>query len=384
MTHAETGPIAPVAVPEALLRAPEAFGGRSEMGCRIGLLSCVDGRPAGLAATEAAPRYVLLPPLTEPHVHLDKCHTVARCDSVGGDLAAAVAAQMRDKARWTREDLQHRMTQGLSELIRAGCGTIRTHIDWARKGAPVAWDVALALRAEAQSQGVTLQMAALTGIDEMADMAVAEDIAQRMAREDGVLGAFVLDHAGKEQGIRNLFQLADRYGLALDFHVDEGLAPGLNGLDLIVKVAREMRHEGPVLCGHACHLATRSADDVARIAHGLAEAGIAVATLPTTNLYLQGRTAGTPKTRGLTMVHELQARGVDLVVGTDNVRDAFCPIGVHDPLYTLGVAVLAGHLDPPLGRHLPMITTSARHALGLAPQWIDETDTEDLMLFEVP
>jgi cytosine deaminase len=161
-------------------------------------------------------------------------------------------------------------------------------------------------------------------------------------------------------------RLADRYGLALDFHVDEGLDPALDGLELIADVAEEMRFRGPVLCGHACSLASRGPDDVARIADKLAARGIAVAALPATNLYLQGRREGTPDRRGITRLHELAARGVDIVIGTDNVRDAFCPVGRHDPLHSLSLAACgaAGHLDPPFGRHLRTITSGARGRSG--------------------
>jgi diadenosine tetraphosphatase ApaH/serine/threonine PP2A family protein phosphatase len=55
--------------------------------------------------------------------------------------------------------------------------------------------------------------------------------------------------------------------------VDEGLDPALDGLELIADVAEEMRFEGPVLCGHACSLASRGPDDVARIADKLAPEG---------------------------------------------------------------------------------------------------------------
>ena len=49
-----------------------------------------------------------------------------------------------------------------------------------------------------------------------------------------------------------------------------------------------------VLCGHACSLMNRTDPEVQRIAGKLARAGISVAALPATNLYLQGRSAGTP------------------------------------------------------------------------------------------
>ena len=306
----------------------------------------------------------------------------------GGDLSAAIAAQMRDKALWTPQDIDQRARRGLSELIAAGCGAVRSHVDWATGAddaeVPLAWDVLGALTEEAAGQGVILQRAALTGIDEMSDPARADAIARRVARDGGVFGSFLLHHQNRLEGLRTLFACAKTYGLALDFHVDEGLEPNLDGLELIADVALETRFSGSVLCGHACSLASRSDADVARIADKLAKAGIVVAALPSTNLYLQGRRDGTPDRRGLTRLHELAARGVDVVIGTDNVRDAFCPIGRHDPVQSLSLAVLAGHLDPPFGRQLRAITTIARRAMGLAPLTLDGAAAADLLICPVP
>ncbi|WP_300034443.1 amidohydrolase family protein [uncultured Roseobacter sp.] len=380
-----THKIAGVGVPVSLLSDPEAFGGTVEGDLRAGTLLVRDGRAVGLenpGAHQPVSR-IVMPRLTEAHVHLDKCHTVHRMDAVGGDLAAALAAQREDKANWTGDDLQARIRRGLDELARAGCGAVRSHIDWAAgtdtSDAPLAWEVICALKDSAQDQGILLQPAALTGIDEMARGDQAMAVARRVSRDGGVLGSFLLAHENRQAGLRALFRAADRFGLALDFHVDEGLDASLNGLEMVADLALEMRFEGPLLCGHACSLASKAPGDVTRIADKLQRAGIAVAALPSTNLYLQGRRSGTPDRRGLTLLHELAKQGVETLVGTDNVRDAFCPVGRHDPVSTLSLAVLAGHLDPPFGRHLPMITTTARKAMGLAPLRIDGAACADLI-----
>jgi cytosine deaminase len=383
--------VAGVGVPEAMLSDPERFGGLRRGDLRCGTLILRDGRAEGLLpeTSHSLPERIVLPRLTEAHVHLDKCHSIDRCTDVGGDLEAAIVAQRRDKALWTAEDLDRRARRGLSELIAAGCGAVRTHVDWASGASepevPLAWDVFGALRDEAARIGVTLQRAALTGIDEMADPARADAVARAVARGGGgVLGSFLLHHDKRHDGLKVLFACAERYGLALDFHVDEGLDPDLDGLEMIADAAIAMRFSGPVLCGHACSLASRSDEDVARIADKLAAAGIAVAALPSTNLYLQGRRNGTPDRRGITRLRELATRGVDIVVGTDNVRDAFCPIGRHDPLNSLGLAVLVGHLDPPFGRHLPTIASAARRAMGLEPLFVDGASVSDLLICPVP
>lgn len=376
-----------VLAPKALLARPETFGGADRGDCLAGDLLARGGQIAGLRASAAAPRRLILPRLVEPHVHLDKCHTIDRLSAVGGDLRAAIAAQSRDIAAAGAKDIHERALRGLGELHAAGCGLVRSHVDWSGPEAgfapPAAWSALREIRAGLADPG-SLQLAALTGADDLADAAVAAGVARDLARDEGVLGCFVLDQGvARAPGVRNAFAAAERYGLALDFHVDEGLGEGLDGLELIADAALETSFAGPVLCGHACSLMNRNTDETRRISEKLARAGVVVVSLPTSNLYLQGRGAGTPARRGLTRIHELRAAGVTVALGADNVRDAFCPIGRLDPLHTLSVAVLAAHLDPPFGAHLELITTAAARGLGRAPVFIDEAGPEGLIAFDV-
>jgi cytosine deaminase len=69
-------------------------------------------------------------------------------------------------------------------------------------------------------------------------------------------------------------------------------------------------------------------------------------------------------------------------LGADNVQDAFYPLGRHDPLLTLGLAVPALHLDPPLEAHLARVTTDAARAIGVRPGMIDTLPPERLLLCE--
>jgi len=370
-----------VLVPRSLVAEPERFGGRLQDDCLAGDLVMRAGRAVALEPSAQGATRLVLPQLVEPHVHLDKCHSVDRMSGVGGDLAAAIAAQKADKTYWRADDIRARASRGVRELMDAGCGVVRTHVDWGDSAGdvPMAWAIMAELAAES---GLALQRAALADIGILADPAEAQSYAERIAGDGGVLGAFVFDQAERDAGLANAFREADRLSLALDFHVDEGLAPGLDGLERIADAALACGFAGPVLCGHGCSLANLAEGDLARVADKLARAGIAVAALPQTNLYLQGRRAGTPDRRGVTRVRELRAAGVTVVIGTDNVRDAFCPIGQHDPLQSLALGVLAAHLDPPFAVHLPMITTGARAALGLAPISVDGAAIGDLLTFD--
>lgn len=380
-----------LAAPRSLLVNPDRFGGRADGELQRGDLLIWGQRVIGFVTPGLAPvarridgaGRILLPALTEPHLHLDKAFTMSRIPHVGGDLLAAIAAQEADKAHWTDADLRDRAERALSELQAAGVRRARSHVDWGTpddpRATPRAWDV-LAEVVQDWAGRVDLQLSALPAIDLCAERPVAARIAAEVARVGGCLGAWSLDHAGRKEGFAALFDQAARRGLALDFHVDEGQDAGLDGLPLIVEEALRTRHQGPVLCGHAVSLANLCGAPLDRLLADVARAGVSLCALPTTNLYLQSRGAGTPDRRGLTRLVEAAEAGVTTCLGTDNVQDAFYPAGRHDPLLTLSHALPALHLDPPLARHLPMISAHAALALGQDPDWIDRAPLRRLYL----
>lgn len=368
-----------ILVPTALVADPARFGGTTAGDCLRGAPVIRNNRLTRLAPPDGGTAQMLIPHLVEPHCHLDKCHTVSRLGQVGGDLRHAITRQTEDKANWTEDDLRARTRQGLSEAQSNGCRAIRSHVDWGDAAAPpLGWSILTEYAQDAPD----LQLAALTGITAWADADFARAMGTTLAAAQGVAGAFVLDHDNMRAGLDNIFATATRHGLMLDFHVDEGLG-SFNGLEAIAATALATGFEGPILCGHAVSLMDRARDDFARIADKCARAGITICTLPVTNLYLQGRTDGTPDRRGITRLRELRGAGVRVVVGSDNVGDAFCPLGAHDPRAALALACVTAHLDPPLGDWLGTITTDAARALGLAPVTVDGAALSDLLICDV-
>jgi cytosine/creatinine deaminase len=78
----------------------------------------------------------------------------------------------------------------------------------------------------------------------------------------------------------------------------------------------------------------------------VAKAGLNVVSLPMCNLYLQDRHAHrTPRWRGITLVHEMKARGINVSFASDNTRDPFYAYGDLDMLEVLRQATRIGHLD---------------------------------------
>jgi cytosine deaminase len=67
-------------------------------------------------------------------------------------------------------------------------------------------------------------------------------------------------------------------------------------------------------------------------------------------MYLQDRHAGrTPRWRGVTLLHEMKARGIPVAVASDNTRDPFYAYGDLDPLEVFREASRILHFDHTVG-----------------------------------
>ena len=131
-------------------------------------------------------------------------------------------------------------------------------------------------------------------------------------------------------------QLAADRGLDADFHADETLDPSVNTLAQIAAAALETGFQGRIVAGHCCSLSTMPEGDALRTLDLVARAGIAIVSLPMCNLYLQDRVAHrTPRWRGITMVHEMKARGINVSFASDNTRDPFYAYGDMDMVEVL-------------------------------------------------
>lgn len=338
-------------------------------------IASVDPAPGPATAT-------ILPLPVEPHVHLDKAFTASRTRATVPGLFGAIAAMEEDKRHWSADDLRSRMQAAMEEAWAAGVRAIRSHVDWPGPLAPLAWGVMAEVAAD-WADRLPLQRSSLTGLDDLADPAVAEAIAARVARDGSVLGAFIYRHDAIAERVATLFDLAERHDLRLDFHVDEGLDADARGLDAIIAETGRRGMGGRVLCGHACSLSIRDGDDLRRTAAAAARAGIAITIQPTANLYLQDMDHGRmPRLRGLAPAQELRAAGVEVMLGTDNVRDPFVPFGVHDPLETLRLAWIAGHLAPE--DWVGAVTDAPARALGLPPGRIAAGEAADFLILPAP
>jgi cytosine/creatinine deaminase len=295
------------------------------------------------------------PTLIDIHTHLDKGHTVERSPNLDGTFHNARLATAKDRPNWTASDLRRRIDFSLRCAYAHGVSAIRTHIDTYHDTAERSWSVVRNMRAQWAGK-VDLQAVSLCPIDMLQDK-FGDRVAALIAESGGLLGgvtrAAIGDHGAPLGNIEllldRLFALASRHHLDIDLHVDETDDPAAATLPFVARATLRHGFNGRVVCGHCCSLAMQSEAQVDHTLDLLAEAEIAVITLPTVNMYLQDRRAGrTPRWRGVTVVHEMLRRGIRVAAAGDNVRDGFYAYGDHDMVDTFRQAVRILHFDHPL------------------------------------
>jgi cytosine/creatinine deaminase len=357
-----------------LLRRGRLADGRPvDVRCADGVVVAVDTALAvepGDTVVDVAGR-LLLTSFVEPHAHLDKALTAERVPNPSGDLPGAIAAWTEYREHLTLDDIVDRAERAARILLANGTTVIRTHVDLAEN---------VGLRCVEALTVVRRRLEGLVDLQIVALMAPWDD--HGLLREAIAAGADVVGGCGHiapdpAAEVRALLELAAELDRPVDLHTDENLRPGSVDLRAMAAWVRATGYSHQVTASHCCSLGVQDEVTQDLTAAEVAAAGVAVVTLPQTNLYLQSRGHRTGIPRGLTALAPLHAAGAIVAAGGDNLHDPFNIMGRGDPLEAASLLVTAGHLSPEVA--LDAVSTVARRVLGLAPAGVAVGARADLV-----
>ena len=287
---------------------------------------------------------MVLPAFVDCHTHLDKGHILPRAQNPDGTFVGALTSVREDHLNWTSKDVRTRADFSIRCAYAHGTRAIRTHVDSMNGQYKRSWPVFAELR-EKWANKVELQMTSLITCESYG-MSEYTDIAATVANFDGVLGMVSFPMPDLKKVLLGHFETAGNLGLALDFHTDETMDASSDTLRVIAECVMETGFCGRVLVGHCCSLSQQEENLAMDTLDLVAKAKIDVVSLPMCNLYLQDRHAGrTPRGRGVTLVHEMKARGINVSFASDNTRDPFYAYGDMDMLEVMRMATRIAHLD---------------------------------------
>ena len=307
------------------------------------------GAPLPADAVDLAGR-IVLPCFVDCHTHIDKGHIWPRKPNPDGSFMSALDASGADRAaHWNADDVARRMDFSLRSAYANGTKALRTHLDSVPPQETISWPVFEAMREKWRGR-IELQAACLLGIEGVRDKKWFAGLARRVASAGGVLGAVAYMLPDLEELLDAIFAAAIKHGLDLDFHADETGDVSAIALKKIAEAAIWNGFEGKILVGHCCSLARQPDRDVLDTLDKVARARISVVSLPMCNMYLQDRRndGTTPRWRGVTLLHEMKARGIPVAVASDNTRDPFYAYGDLDMLEVYRMATRILHFDHPV------------------------------------
>lgn len=289
---------------------------------------------------------IVFPAFVDCHTHLDKGHIWSRACNPDGTFMGALNTVTTDReANWSAADVAARMDFSLRSAYAHGTRAIRTHLDSRPPQDAISFPVFRDLRAQWAGR-IDLQAACLVAIDSVDRGPGFTGTADIVAESGGVLGTVTYPMPDLKERLTTFFEMAEERGLTTDMHVDETGDPSVATLRVIAETKLEMGVTTPLMVGHCCSLAVQDEAEALSTLDLVAKAGIDVVSLPMCNMYLQDRTAGrTPRWRGVTLVHEMKARGINVSFASDNTRDPFYAYGDLDMIEVMKQATRIAHLD---------------------------------------
>ena len=309
-------------------RLPTAADGRLvDIGFARGRIAAIEPRIEADVPTHDANGCLCCAGLIETHIHLDKSRIVDRC---APEPSRSQPDHMRRvqavKSTFTVEDIYTRAKETLEGCIKHGATRIRTH---AEIDAPVGVKGVEALLQLAKEYAWAVDLEICVFAQEGLTNAPAADAALVKGLEMGarVIGAapnYDVDHPGQ---IKRIFELARRFDVDIDMHIDSGHDPASLDTHLVADLTERMKLGGRVAMGHMTKLAGLPPSRQKEIAKRLAEVGVAVTVLPSTDLFVLARHADHNVPRCVADANLFVDEGCNCSISSNNILNPFTPFG---------------------------------------------------------
>src|SRR3954471_19849324 len=252
---------------------------------------------------------LLAPDFVEAHLHIEKALLLDRMPPEVHSVGEAIAATAALKRGLTRDDMRERAEALLRMARRHGTLYVRAHVEVDPILGLSALEVALELR-QTLAGLMTLQVVAFPQEGIQKSPGTEELLREALQLGADALGGVPYVDPDPVAHLDTLFRLALEAGVPLDLHADFSDEPPADPPGLTARHAAKRAlaegYIGRVVLGHATALGALPPAELQPLAELLARADISVITLPTTDLYLGGRTDTVNVRRALTPVAALR------------------------------------------------------------------------------
>jgi cytosine deaminase len=321
----------------------------------------------------------------ETHIHLDKSCILDRCNSRDGTLAEAIAAVAAAKRAFTEEDIYERARRTLEKAILQGTMRMRTHVEVDPRVGLRGFQAIRRLKRD-YAWAIDLEICVFPQEGLLNDPGTEELLIEACELGADLIGGCPYTDSDPHGHIARIFAIAQKFDCDTDFHLDFDLDPSWMSLEEVCRKAKELRWGGRVAIGHVTKLSALEPVRFAAAANRLAEAGVAVTVLPSTDLFLMGRDRDHNIPRGVAPAHRLLASGVVCSIASNNILNPFTPFGDCSLPRMANLYANIAQIGRPaeLSSCLDMVTTLPARLMNLRDYGIAVGNPADFVVLDSP
>lgn len=338
-----------------------------DIGISAGRIAAIEPRlPKGAPDRSAEGRFVCTG-FVDAHIHLDKAGILDRCVICEGTLKEAVALTAGAKAAFTPEDVYARAETVLRQAITHGTMAMRSFVETDPRVGLASFEALSQLKRD-YAPMIDLDLCAFAQEGLTQEMATYDLLIAALEGGATSVGGCPYTDPDPVRHIDLVLDLAERFAVPADFHIDFDLDPAGSCLPALIAAVTARGLQGRVSVGHASKLSAMAPKRFGELAGQLAEADIGVVVLPATDLYLMGRGVDRLAPRGMARADLLAKAGVRTAVATNNVLNPFTPFGDASliRMANLFANVAQTGSEAEVAAAFAMVSDSAASVMGLA------------------
>jgi cytosine deaminase len=357
--------------------------GPLDIGVERGRIVAIERSLAAEAEVYDAEGRLACPGLIESHIHLDKSRIIDRCAPQQRSQYNPVKSITPLKPDMSVADVRARAEKTLQACIKHGTTRMRTQVE-VDPGIGMRGFEGVQSLIDDYKWAIDIEicvfpqegLASYPGTEEL----VREGL-KRGAKLIGGAPRYDTDEHGQ---IRRIFELAREFDVDIDIHLDVGPTADSLNVHLVRELTEKHRRGGRVVVGHMAKLSLMPPDQVTALAKSLADAGVAVTVLPTTDLFLMGRNRDHAVVRGVADANLLCAHGVNCSLSSNNILNPATPYGDCSLLRVANLYANVLQLDRPaeLRECFAMLTERSARLLNLDDYGIAVGNPADVVIID--
>src|ERR1700709_1836630 len=228
-----------------------------DIGVRDGRIAAI-GPKLEAGASDSTREFALdgrlvIPGFVETHIHLDKSCISDRCTCRTGTLQEAIETVAAAKLLFTEDDIYARAKRTLEKALLQGTTRMRTHVEVDPRIGLKGFRAISALKRD-YAWAVEIEICAFPQEGLLNDPGCDALLVEACEGGADLIGGCPYTDSDPHGQIARIFDLARRYDLNIDFHLDFDLDPSWMHLDEVCRQAESLTWGGRVAIGHVTKL----------------------------------------------------------------------------------------------------------------------------------